>query len=143
MGEITIRKASKEGARAFADPEWKKFNEASGYSFNKKRRYILAEDDGVIVGFVSFYTIGGVGHLSEVLVKEEYRGTGVGRKLIEAYEKTCRDAGCHKLSLRTCPEIHATAFEAYKKMGYRTEAVLKNDYMGKDWHLMSKGVTSD
>jgi aminoglycoside 6'-N-acetyltransferase I len=59
-----------------------------------------------------------VGYLEGWYVRPEWRGLGVGRKLVEAGEAWARDQGCTEIASDTQPENEASRF-AHERLGYR------------------------
>ena len=58
-----------------------------------------------------------VAWLTALVVDEAVRGSGVGRRLVEAVESFARDAGCERLSVTTYEHlIEAQAF--YLRVGF-------------------------
>lgn len=64
---------------------------------------IIAEDDGEIVGAISFIIVPSdfkqdvfLGKKIAVFVKSKYRNNGIGKQLLEHAEKVCKDNGCIK-----------------------------------------------
>lgn len=62
---------------------------------------------------------GRAGHIEDVAVHQDYQGKGVGRMLIEAAVKFCKDSGCYKVIL-DCDE---SKIDFYKKCGFRQNGV--------------------
>ena len=82
-----------------------------------------------VVGFVNFTTRKTMIHpsesglIDELIVSREYRGKGVGQRLISAVIDRCRQLGCCELEVSTLmSNERARAF--YKKCGFAEEAVL-------------------
>lgn len=96
---------------------------------------LLAEVNGQILGAAIFWQMGGVGYLSQLLVKPDSRGQGIGRKLVNSFEGEC--ALCHKLALKTYKNSSSQRF--YEYLGYAIEAVVTEDIHGIDWVYMRKG----
>jgi GNAT superfamily N-acetyltransferase len=82
-----------------------------------------------VVGFVNFTTRKTIIHPSEsglvdeLIVSREYRGKGIGRRLVSAVVDKCRELGCCELEVSTLMSNEkARAF--YKQCGFAEEAVL-------------------
>jgi GNAT superfamily N-acetyltransferase len=60
----------------------------------------VAEKDQLLVGYISeyrhpaFYAGGQVAWVDEVLVSSMFRGRGIGRLLVEAFERWAKEQGC-------------------------------------------------
>ncbi|OEF99362.1 hypothetical protein BHF71_01880 [Vulcanibacillus modesticaldus] len=122
--------------------EWPSANEeVFGFTDQSKwkmeEKMITARIDNQIVGVAQFRIIGGVGYLSTLLIKEEFRGKGVfGQALLSEFEQIAKAKNCHKLSLKSYKNSRAANF--FAKHGYQEEGVLKNDIHGIDWVMMAK-----
>ena len=86
-------------------------------------------DTGVGVGFVNFTTRKTIIHSSEsglvdeLIVSREYRGKGIGKRLISGVVDKCRELGCCELEVSTMMSNNK-ARDFYKKCGFEEEAVL-------------------
>ena len=101
--------------------------------FDKHRgRYkvIVAEDKGQIVGWASLNQYNnrsaydGVADLS-VYISRDYRGKGVGKKLLAKLESLAKENGFHKMILFTFP-FNQLGQGLYRRMGFREVGVFKN-----------------
>ncbi|WP_307408135.1 arsinothricin resistance N-acetyltransferase ArsN1 family A [Neobacillus ginsengisoli] len=106
--------------------EW--FNKHNG-----RYKVIVAEHAGQIVGWASLNQYNnrcaydGVADLS-VYICKEYRGKGIGRKLLTELEFLSKENGFHKMVLFTFP-FNQLGQGLYKKMGFREVGVFKNQGM--------------
>ncbi|MTI96172.1 MAG: GNAT family N-acetyltransferase [Firmicutes bacterium] len=130
-----------EAVREFMNTHWPEANqELFGWSgqehWRKRFTTVWLETDGVVVAVALFWKLGGVGHLSQLLVEKQRRNQGLGKRLLAAFEEGCRD--CHKLTLKTYQNSDSQRF--YEAAGYQVEAALKHDVHGIDWVLMYKWV---
>ena len=58
-------------------------------------------------------------HVEDVFVREEARGTGLGRALVAAAIDRARERGCRRLELDTAEE-NAPALALYRSLGFRS-----------------------
>ena len=86
-------------------------------------RYLVAEEDGVVRGFVSLHMdrqlhhAALVGELQELIVEEAWRGQGVGAELLRAAYREAKAAGCAQLELNSSfARTRAHAF--YERNGW-------------------------
>jgi len=90
----------------------------------------LAELDGRLIGYVSgychptFYAGGYTAWVDELLVESGFRGRGVGRNLMDAFEAWAAARQCRLVSLATSG---ATGF--YEHLGYRSKAGYFKKYL--------------
>ncbi|MDR1241097.1 MAG: GNAT family N-acetyltransferase [Oscillospiraceae bacterium] len=107
----------------FVSFEFKKYEAKNGVTANFKQFNIVAEKYNTIVGILSgrvFYT---EINIDEIIVLEQFRGEGIGRKLIEKLEGFYEDKEFETISLTT---YQFQAFEFYKKCGYQLEFIREN-----------------
>ena len=151
---MQIRKATKEDAGQIAkvlasfynmgEEEAKKafFNEAK-----KNHSYIVAEDDGKIIGLTTWLMHGLPKHqlaeLDRIVVLKEARSKGIGKQLVNELIKDANKAyGEHGFRLRKLYLLtHADNKEAhafYERVGFKHETTLKKHYYDeKDEHVYS------
>lgn len=119
----------KEGISAFKEEVVKKYN------------YILAVDNGKVVGLTTWQVHGLPKHqlceLDRIAVLPECRGKGVAQKLFAALVKAAKaeykknKSKLRKLYLLThASNIRAHKF--YEKLGFKHETTLKNHYYKKE-----------
>ena len=91
----------------------------------KDKQIFVAESDGVIIGSVRFWTVGGVCIIRLLSVSPSYQGQGAGKKLIQSIEQAETDA--HKFyactMLRTPQNI-----QFFLSLGYKAETILPDHY---------------
>ncbi len=91
----------------------------------KEKHIFVAEEEGVVVGSVRFWTVAGVCILRLLSVNPTHQGRGVGKALIREIELVATDA--HKFfactMLRTARNIHL-----FMSLGYKAETILPDHY---------------
>jgi phosphinothricin acetyltransferase len=90
---------------------------------------IVAESGGAVVGWSSlnrFNPRPAYDHVADlsVYVEREWRGRGVGRRLLAALVVTARDIGYHKLVLAAFP-TNAGGMALYERMGFSRVGVYR------------------
>ncbi len=104
---------------------------------NRCARYLVAEEDGQVIGFAGAWMILDESHMTNIAVLEEYRGRGIGRRLMEALLRYASDLGacCMTLEVRAGNE---TAQALYRSLGFMKVSVRKRYYEnnGEDAFLM-------
>lgn len=97
----------------------------------EKDRVWIAEDEGKIVGAIAI-----VGHsetraqLRWFILHPDYRGIGLGRKLLSGAIEYCKDKGFQEVFLETTRE-QQTAVAMYKKAGFKLVKEFDNHAWGK------------
>ncbi len=101
---------------AFAN-SWKALHE------DPNAKILVAVEEGKVAGYLLgflhgvFYANGPVGYVEEILVSESFRGKGLGKDLMTAFEELAKSSGCPQVALAT-----RRAGEFYKAIGYTESA---------------------
>ena len=66
---------------------------------NDVARYLVADIDGKIVGYVGIWFVAGEGHITNVAVHSDYRGQKIGDILIKHLVKICKDNNIFAMTL--------------------------------------------
>ena len=140
--ELTTSTVFDDEVRAFATEEWRAFDvDRFGPTAPDEPYVITARRLGVVVGFASGEVIPANAttcHLSELLVDQGERGTGVGSHLLAAVEHHARARGATRISLNT--EAGGPSQSWYEHRGYAVEALLPLYNYGRDFVRMSKPI---
>jgi GNAT superfamily N-acetyltransferase len=128
--DITVRTAGSEDAQAIIpilaelsadatslDPE-----KVAARLRDPRVRVVVAVADGRLVGTATLTSLvtlteGLVGRVEDVVVTKGARGTGLGRRLMEALHVEARDLGITKIELTSRPAREA-ANQLYRSLGY-------------------------
>jgi ribosomal protein S18 acetylase RimI-like enzyme len=82
---------------------------------------IGAFDGDRLIGFAQLFVLPKttfiMGHLEDVIVHSDYRGHGLGRKLMEVVISQAKEKECSVINLTTRPE-RAAAVDLYKSLGF-------------------------
>ena len=107
---------------------WTFSEEGKNYFLDKiKNEFaIVAEIDNKIVGYLvggeseihSYRKIKKIAELDNMLVLEEYRGKSIGKKLVDAFLKWCKDNNFERISVEASTG-NEKAIRFYKKMGFK------------------------
>lgn len=90
----------------------------------------VAEREGTLVGYVAgyahptFYAGGNTAWVDELLVDDSFRGQGIGRALMDAFEAWAAGLGCTLVSLAT-----RGAGPFYQRLGYTSKAEYYKKYL--------------
>jgi len=114
-------------------PSWPSRSRSPATSFHLSYQALLTADDavlllavdgqerlGYLLGFqhLTFYANGPVAWVEEVAVHRPYRGRGIGRDLMSAFEQWAGRQGCALIALAT-----RRAAPFYRALGYEESAV--------------------
>ena len=78
----------------------------------------IAEVDEQFAGIIRGYSSYKEAHISELIVLDEHRNKGVGKKLLETVENYCKERNIQNLN---CSTYGFQAPEFYKKYGFKLE----------------------
>jgi len=97
-------------------------------TYNQPQAFIVtAELDGKVAGYCIVYFVLDEGEIARIAVDNCFRRQGVGRKLLEQVERTCKEKGIIRLMLDV-RESNESARAFYKSMGFEVDGVRKNFY---------------
>ena len=90
---------------------------------------LVAEIEGVVVGFLNFMTRKTILHrglsglIDELIVAKSYRGKGVGKQLLSSAIEKSRQLGCCEVEVST-EKTNIKAREFYRQCGFTERGVL-------------------
>ena len=97
-------------------------------TYNQPQAFIVtAELDGKVAGYCIVYFVLDEGEIARIAVDNCFRRQGVGRKLLEQVERTCKEKGIIRLMLDV-RESNESARAFYKSLGFEVDGVRKNFY---------------
>jgi ribosomal protein S18 acetylase RimI-like enzyme len=130
---LTIVKLTLELIEAMGDTEGidiKLIAENCRNLLSKANSYILvAEIEGIVVGFVNFTTRKTILHrglsglIDELTIAKNYHGKGIGRQLLSSAIEKSRQLGCCEVEVST-EKTNAKAREFYRQCGFTERGVL-------------------
>ena len=120
MGEPLIRfmrlkdvdRVAEIEKETFARP-WSRESFRQEVTRNAAARYLVAEEDGKVVGYAGAWIILDESHITNIAVAEEARGRGIGRKLTEELLRTLSSLGACYATL----EVRVSNLKAQKLYG--------------------------
>ena len=103
---------------------------------NKCARYIVAEEDGKILGYGGAWLIFEEGHITNIAVDEAARGRGIGKAVTQALMQYAANLGVQYMTLEV-RKSNLVAQNLYKQMGFIELGVRKRYYEdnGEDAYL--------
>lgn len=109
----------------FSEP-WS-YNSFSNSLTSRDNTYLVAEEDGEILGYCGMWGTVDEGQITNIAVKKEYRNRKIGYKLLKTLMEYGRDNGliAFTLEVRKGNDI---ARQLYKSLGFVDDGVRKNFY---------------
>lgn len=87
----------------------------------------LLEEADEVAGYIGMYRVFNEGDITNIAVAPQYRGMGIGTKLMEAIIKRANELEIQNIFLEV-RESNDTAIGLYKKMGFEKAGIRKNFY---------------
>lgn len=150
MGDVIIRDMTEEDIgqvleieeMSFATP-WSKEAFQLEITKNMLAKYVVAELEGKVVGYGGIWLILDEGHITNIAVHNDYRGTGVGNLLVEGLIDVCRERNIRAMTLevRKSNEIAKSLYSKYGFKGYGVRPRYYSDN-NEDAIIMWKTVES-
>jgi ribosomal-protein-alanine N-acetyltransferase len=103
---------------------------------NKCARYVVAEEDGKVLGYAGAWLIFDEGHITNIAVDEAYRGRGIGIGVTQALMQYAANMGVQYMTLEV-RKSNLVAQSLYKSVGFIELGVRKRYYEdnGEDAYL--------
>jgi len=130
---LTIRKLTLELIEAMGNTEGidiKLIAKNCQNLLSEANSYILvAEIEGVVVGFINFTTRKTILHrglsglIDELIIAKDYRGKGLGKQLLSSAIEKSRQLGCCEVEVST-EKTNIKAREFYRQCGFTERGVL-------------------
>ena len=94
---------------------------------NHFARYMVMDLDGGIIGYGGMWTIMDEAHVTNIAVRADYRGRGLGEKLLKELQRTAVFFGSARMTLevRVSNEI---ARRLYRKLGFEPSGIRPGYY---------------
>lgn len=143
--KILIREMKAEDAAAVAEIEYQTFpdhwsqNAVLDTLSNPQTVCLLAEKAGKAAGYLLAYLAGGEAEIARIAVPEGQKRQGIGKKLLQLLEETCKERQVGRLLLDV-RESNREARAFYQKMAFQEDGVRKGFYQSpaEDAVLMSR-----
>ncbi|MGE5508808.1 MAG: ribosomal protein S18-alanine N-acetyltransferase [Chitinophagales bacterium] len=123
---------------------WSRFAFLSELLENERAVYLVAREDGRVVGYVGMWRILNEGHITNLAVHPDQRRRGIGRRLLQALVNISRTRGIDRLTLEVRVS-NTPAQTLYESFGFRSAGVRPGYYQDNDedalimWHDISAG----
>lgn len=94
---------------------------------NMFAKYMVMEQDGRILGYGGMWMIVDEAHVTNIAIREAYRGQGLGKRLLQELMRTAQWLGAVRMTLevRVTNEI---AKSLYERMGFVASGIRPNYY---------------
>ncbi|MCM1104759.1 MAG: tRNA (adenosine(37)-N6)-threonylcarbamoyltransferase complex dimerization subunit type 1 TsaB [Clostridium sp.] len=89
--------------------------------------YFVAVDRDSVCGTCGIRNLAGEGELTNVVIREEYRNSGLGQRLIAEALCKAQEAGMHAFTLEV-RKSNAAAIHVYEKLGFVSEGIRPGFY---------------
>lgn len=94
---------------------------------NGQYLFLVAEEDGQVVGYAGLLRVMDEGDITNVAVDEEYRGKGLGARLMTALLEEGKNCGIKEFTLEVRVS-NQRAIRLYERLGFVQEGVRKRFY---------------
>lgn len=120
----------------FSTP-WSRQSFVDEMTTNKCARYVVAEEDGQVIAYAGAWLVFEEGHITNIAVRAEERGRGVGSAVTRALMQYAANMGVQYLTLEV-RKSNLAAQKMYKSLGFLELGVRKRYYEdnGEDAYLM-------
>ncbi len=123
------------------NPPWSREAFLLELTKNLLAKYIVAEVDGLVVGYGGIWLIIDEGHVTNIAVDEKYRGKGIGSKILEGLIQLCADRNMIAMTLEV-RKSNEVAQALYRKYGFKEYGIRKGYYQdnNEDAIIMWKDI---
>ncbi|MGM7685018.1 ribosomal protein S18-alanine N-acetyltransferase [Cytobacillus sp. Hm23] len=111
---------------SFATP-WSKDIFLSEINNNKYAHYIVAEEDGLVIGYCGAWIIVDEAHITNVALLPEYRGRKLGEAMLKQLMDFAKALGAKTMTLEVRVS-NIIAQSLYRKLGFNDGGIRKNYY---------------
>ena len=141
MNESHVAQVAELEKVCFSDP-WSENSVASELE-NELSLWLVAEDAGILCGYVGSQTVLGESDMMNVAVDPRYRRRGIAGALINELIVRLKERGSRVLRLEV-RESNTPAIALYRGLGFETLGIRKNYYrnpkenaliLGKEWEI--------
>lgn len=108
-------------------------------AFRQNNYFIVAEKNNKIIGYTGMYFILTEGYMYNIAIKSEFRGIGIGHKLLKKLFEFCDKSSLDFLSLEV-RNSNDRAIKLYEEMGFIRIGIRKGFYKNpkEDALIMTK-----
>lgn len=110
----------------FSTP-WSKESLEKELTSNTQALYMVLEENNEILAYSGLWNIASEGHITNIAVKKEKRGLGLGEKVTQAIIDEGNKVGINTFTLEV-RKSNIVAIRLYNKLGFTVAGVRKNFY---------------
>ncbi len=111
---------------AFSTP-WSEASFLEELEENGHSLYVVIEKDDEILAYGGLWSIVGEGHITNIAVKKDYRGLGLGKRITEALMGEGKRIGVRAFTLEV-RKSNKIAIRLYEGLGFVKAGIRKNFY---------------
>jgi ribosomal-protein-alanine N-acetyltransferase len=111
---------------SFSTP-WSRSALLSELRYPRQAVYLVARVKGRVVGYVGMWTVGNEGHITNIAVHPDYRGKGVGTRLLSFLIAVARSRDINALTLEV-RQSNVRARKLYERMGFVASGIRTGYY---------------
>lgn len=139
MGDIEIKEYdfTNKDADEFIVKTFLIYSKKNNIETNYKEFCFVARDNDKIIGVTNGTVLYDEVHVIDLVVDEEYRGKGVGSKLLKCVEDAYSN---EKIKIITLTTYEYQAPEFYKKLGYSVEYIRENENQKLKKYFLKKDI---
>ncbi|MDX8363304.1 ribosomal protein S18-alanine N-acetyltransferase [Cytobacillus sp. IB215316] len=126
MNVEDIENVLKVEEASFATP-WSKDIFLSEINNNKYAHYIVAEENGLVIGYCGAWIIIDEAHITNVALLPEYRGRKLGEAMLKQLVDFAKALGAKTMTLEVRVS-NIIAQSLYRKLGFNDGGIRKNYY---------------
>lgn len=126
MKEKDLERIMEVEKGAFTTP-WSRDSFLLEITKNQLAKYFIAQVNDITVGYGGIWLILDEGHITNIAVDKEYRGLGIGEKILEALIDICKMKEIIAMTLEV-RENNEPAKSLYKKHGFVEYGIRPNYY---------------
>lgn len=94
---------------------------------NNVARYLVAEINNELVGYIGCWFIVDEGHITNVAVHSDHRGKKIGDKLVKEMVDLCKESNLNAMTLEV-RSSNTVAQNLYRKYGFKMGGIRKEYY---------------
>lgn len=107
---------------------------------NMAARYVVAKEDGIVVGYGGVWLIIDEGHVTNIAVRKNYRGKQIGSEVLSALIEICKARNINSITLEVRVS-NEPAKKLYAKYGFKEAGIRPKYYADNNEDAMIMWLT--